>query len=210
MSGDIDRLLNSKTLQELSSLDTQVSKKLRSDEPIDIEYWEQLLGSIGVYKARAELDQVYKSIIDSRLIDLREQQVTEATTVKERLALLVFNFAEFSKDSCRSSELVELASVHPVEHSFALEPEPFLKLRPDDKGHEVVEESAFLDKVVSIMSPWTGPSFNILVGSRKGQDSQAEIYSSPTTPSRKKDSFFWNKAAKDFCPGSIATPSRNK
>lgn len=155
MSADIDRLLNSKTLQELSTLEAQVSKKLQSDEPIDVEYWEQLLGNIGVYKAKAELNQVYRSIIDSRLTDLRKQQAAEATNVKEKLALLISNFAEFPKHPCESPGLAKMPltlSLQPVTYSRRLDPEPFLKLRPEDKIHEVTEEGDFLDKIVSTIS----------------------------------------------------------
>ena len=152
---DIDRLLNSKTLQELSTLETQVTKKLQSDEPIDVEYWEQLLGSIGVFKAKAELDQVYKSIIDSRLTDLRKQQRVEALNVKEKLALLLSNFAELPSILHGSLGLAETSSIdslQSVSYSRKLDPEPFLKLRPEDKSHEIIEEGDFLDKIVSIIS----------------------------------------------------------
>lgn len=155
MLADIDRLLNSKNLQELSNLETQVTKKLQSDEPIDVEYWEQLLGSIEVYKAKAELDQVYKSIIDSRLTDLRKHQAAEATNVKERLALLVSNFAESPENLHASPGLAETSSIislQTIQYSRQLDPEPFLKLRPEDKVHELVEEGDFLDKIVSTIS----------------------------------------------------------
>lgn len=152
---DIDRLLNSKTSQELSVLETQVTKKLHSDEPIDVEYWEQLLGSIGVFKAKAELDQVYKAIIDSRLTDLRKQQAVEATNVKEKLGLLLSNFAEFPRirrGALGPGEMSSVDSLQSVSYSRQLDPEPFLKLRPEDKGHEIVDEGNFLDKNVSISS----------------------------------------------------------
>ena len=152
---DIDRLLNSKTLQELSILETQVTKKLQSDEPIDVEYWEQLLGSIGVFKAKAELYQVYKAIIDCRLTDLRKQQAAEATNVKEKLGLLLSNFAEFPRILQGALEPGEASSIdqtQSVSYSRKLDPEPFLKLRPEDKSYEIFEEGDFLDKNVSITS----------------------------------------------------------
>ena len=183
VSADIDRLLSSKSLQELNTLDTQVSMKLQSDEPIDVEYWEQLQGRIGVYKARAELHQVYKSIIESRLTDLRMQQAAEAKNVKERLALLVSNSAESPKLLCESSRPAESYSnplLQSVQYSRSLDPEPSLKLRPEEKVHEMFEESDFLDKLVSTTSPLTGSSFHSSIGSRKGQDSQTELCPSTT------------------------------
>jgi hypothetical protein len=155
VSADIDQLLDCKTLQELSRLETQVSTKLCSDEPIDVEYWEQLLSSIRVYKAKAELSHIYKSIIDSRLSVLREQQTAEAAIVKKKLALLVTNHAEPPQNPCGSSRLADISSslsIQPIKYSQRLDPEPYLKLRPEDKVYDVVEESDFLDIIVSMNS----------------------------------------------------------
>jgi hypothetical protein len=179
VSGDIDRLLICKTLPELGRLETQVSQKLRSDEPIDVEYWEQLLGSIGVYKAKAELNQVYSSIIESRLSDFRQQQAAEAKTMKERLAFLVSNVDKFPRSPRSSLGLADSSLT--IKYSRSLDPEPFLKLRSEDKAHEVFEESDFLDKVVSIKFPWICGPLNRCQGFRKTEDTETEIRSFPTT-----------------------------
>ncbi|KAG1063716.1 hypothetical protein G6F42_027152 [Rhizopus arrhizus] len=40
---DIHRVLSGKTVSQLSVLQNQIQKKLASNEPIDVEYWENLL-----------------------------------------------------------------------------------------------------------------------------------------------------------------------
>lgn len=156
VSVDVDRLLNPKSLKELDGLETQISAKLRSDEPIDVEYWEHLLSSIAVYKAKAELSKVYKCIIDSRLADLRQQQASEATIVKEKLALLLTGSKELreSASSQLSTYDTFLSSAPLVQYSRQLDPEPLLKLRPEDRSHDVVEEGDFINKIVSFNIFW--------------------------------------------------------
>jgi Cactus-binding C-terminus of cactin protein/Conserved mid region of cactin len=66
VSSDIDRLLSPKSYIELEALETQIRSKLDSNEPIDTDYWEQLLKALLVWKARAKLKKIYQSVLDSR------------------------------------------------------------------------------------------------------------------------------------------------
>lgn len=151
VSSDVDRLLSPKSLKELDILETQISAKLRSNEPIDVEYWEQLLSSIAVYKAKAELNEVYKSIVDSRLGNLRQQQASEATAVKEKLALLLTGSNPLPKlgSSRNIPDIAAPSSKLLVSYSPQLDPEPLLKLRSEDRVYDVVEEADFVNKIVS-------------------------------------------------------------
>ena len=153
VSADINRLLRPKSLEQLKALEAQITKKLKSNEPIDVEYWEQLLRSISVYKAKAELKNVYKAVIDSRLQKLKEEQRAEAELVKEKLALL----ASHADDTTHpigldlEDQSILKATVTPnVPYSKHLDPEPQLKIRAEDKGVDVVEESDFMNKIVSV------------------------------------------------------------
>ena len=85
---DIDRLLGPKSLDQLKVLEKQIARKLQSNEPIDIEYWEELLRSISVYKAKAQLDKFYRSIIHGRMAELRSEQQHEADLAKDKLRLV--------------------------------------------------------------------------------------------------------------------------
>lgn len=153
-------------MKELDALETQISAKLRSNEPIDVEYWEQLLSSIAVYKAKAELNEVYKSIVDSRLMSLRQQQASEATAVKEKLALLLTGSNPLPKLTSSRSMPNSAASSSKLLVSYCprLDPEPLLKLRSEDRAYDVVEETDFVNKIVS--SKYRRKALSTLIGIR--------------------------------------------
>ncbi|KAI1174026.1 cactus-binding C-terminus of cactin protein-domain-containing protein [Nemania sp. FL0916] len=66
VTSDVDRILGPKTLDQLQKLEVQIQAKLHSDEVVDTDYWEQLLKSLQVYKAKASLKNIYDTIIDNR------------------------------------------------------------------------------------------------------------------------------------------------
>lgn len=152
VANDVDRLFGTKSLEELKALETSISSKLDSNEPIDVEYWEQLLSSIDVYKAKAELNNVYKSILDSRLANLRQQQASEASIFKEKMALLLLSSSK-EQESANGQTLASEPVEPVVQYSRQFDPEPLLKLRAEDKGSDVVEELEFIDKIASFLLP---------------------------------------------------------
>ena len=151
VSAEVDRLLNPKSLTQLESLEKQISGKLQSNEPIDVEYWEQLLRNVAVYKSRAELNTVYKNIIQSRLNDLRQEQRAEAVLVRDKLALLTTtsNSEDLRPDGTSSN--IDNPKVEPpsVKYSRDLDPEPLLKLRAEDKSLDTIDETDFMEKLAS-------------------------------------------------------------
>lgn len=52
VESEIDQLLQGKTHEQLVQLQRQIQTKLGSGEPIDVDYWEGLLKSLLVWKAR--------------------------------------------------------------------------------------------------------------------------------------------------------------
>ena len=151
VSADVDRLLSPKTLIELEKLEKQISGKLQSNDPIDVEYWEHLLRNVAVYKSRAELNTVYKNIIESRLNDLRREQSAEAVLVRDKLALLtsISNPKDLRPDSTTSNVSLSNAEMPSFQHFQILDPEPLLKLRIEDKGLDTIDEKDFMDKLAS-------------------------------------------------------------
>jgi hypothetical protein len=139
VSSDIDRLLSPKTYEELEVLEGQINRKLDSNEPIDTDYWEQLLKNLLVWKARAKLKKVYQSVMESRLSTLRNHNLDEAETVRSRLQALLHD-GKLGHQSGSSSI---------SEYRKSWDPDPFLHLRPQDKSHEIVDESALLDRIVA-------------------------------------------------------------
>ena len=143
VSADIDRLLSPKNLAELTALERQISGKLKSNEPIDVEYWEQLLKSVHVFKARAELKSVYDSVVKSRLEKYRQEQRVEGDTLKRKLDLLLQTTASVDVRT------EDLNGTHSIQYSRKLDPEPELKLLPEDKHLETIEEAEVMKRYVS-------------------------------------------------------------
>ncbi|KAJ5888213.1 hypothetical protein N7495_008254 [Penicillium taxi] len=133
---DINKLLRPKTFEQLQALEVQVKRKLNSNEPIDTDYWEELLRSLTVWKARARLRTVYKSVIDERVRDLRKEQKCEAESIRAKLAPL----------APLASSQEQLACIDSVQFKN-LDPDPLLQLDQEAKGLERMDESVFLRQV---------------------------------------------------------------
>lgn len=52
VENDVSAILNGKSYEQLSQLQRQIQAKLSSGEPVDVEYWEGLLKSLLVWKAK--------------------------------------------------------------------------------------------------------------------------------------------------------------
>jgi hypothetical protein len=133
---DVDRILGSKSYEQLESLEKQIGQKLASNEPIDTDYWEHMLKSLLVWKARARLRRVSQAIVNSRLESVRKQQQEEANRVNNQLRAIL-DIAPFPSDDVSEQ----------VSSTAALDPEPFLKLRAEDRALESVDEKTFLSKI---------------------------------------------------------------
>lgn len=144
VAADINKLLSPKSYEQLQNLEVQVKRKLNSNEPIDTDYWEELLRSLTVWKARASLKNVYQAIIDERVRDLRRQQRQEAESIREKLAPL-------------APVVIAGDTTNPAEFE-GLDPDPMLQIRPEDKGLEIMDESAFLNQVVGFGLPLIYPN----------------------------------------------------
>ena len=153
VSADIDTLLSPKSLTQLKGLEEQIADKLQSNESIDVEYWEQLLRSVAVYKAKAELNIIYKSVIESRLSNLRQEQRIEAINLAKKLELLLSGHSDSISGQSLSSEdrpSDAFEDVPEIEYSKSLDPDALLKVRVEDKHLDIVEEEDFLEKAVRL------------------------------------------------------------
>jgi hypothetical protein len=145
VSADIDKLLAPKTYEQLETLEVQVKKKLDSDEPIDYDYWEQLLRNLRICKAKAKLRRVSQEIVRERLQALRKQQAEAAVAVQEKLR-----------------EKLGSTAATTVAYDAALDPQPLLKLRAEDKGLAQMDAQVFLDDLVSAALPCSALSYPAL------------------------------------------------
>ena len=137
MAADVDKLLAPKSLEELKKLEKQIGDKLQSNEAmVDFEFMEQCRRRIAVYKAKAELDQMYSSIVESRVSQIRHEQQRKAEIAIATLS------NEIAETVAHSS-----SSIH-AKPTTALDSEPQLKLRPEDKALDVIKEQDFLNRIV--------------------------------------------------------------
>lgn len=152
-----------------------MKKKLDSNEPIDTDYWEELLRSLTVWKARARLRNVYQAVIDERVRDLQKQQREEAGSIREKLAPLAPILTESN---------TSLSSINDFQ---GLDPDPLLQVRPEDKVLEIMDESAFLRQVVSVsqsVDMWD-PMLTLPLGTRAPKNSSYGLRSFATANCRE-------------------------
>lgn len=147
VAGNIDKLLAPKSLAELQKLEGQIRTKLSSNDPIDTDYWEHLLQSLLIYKARANLRKVTQSILESRLGGLRKQQAAEADALISRLQARLRVGLQASEQSSTISGGHAANQSPPDRHT--LDPEPLLRLRPEDKALDSSNEKEFAQDLVS-------------------------------------------------------------
>jgi hypothetical protein len=131
-------LLAPKSYEQLETLEVQVKRKLDSDEPIDYDYWEQLLRSLRVWKAKAKLRRVSQEIVKERLQALQKQQADAAASVQGK----IYDMLHAANASTQDGPTT-------VAYDAALDPQPLLKLRAEDKGLVQTEEKTFLDLVAN-------------------------------------------------------------
>ncbi|KAL0475823.1 mid region of cactin domain-containing protein [Neurospora intermedia] len=87
VAADVDRILAPKTLEQLEALEKQIRAKLQSNEPIDTDYWQSLLKSLLVYKAKAKLKQVCLEIKAARVEVLKAKDPERAKALEQADAL---------------------------------------------------------------------------------------------------------------------------
>lgn len=132
VSSDIEKLLAPKTYEELESLEKQIRAKLDSNEPIDTDYWQQLLDSLLIWKAKSKVKKVYKAVLDVRLKTLKRENEQEAKHAQQTLA-----------------SSLDGANIKTVSYSKSLDPDAALHLATKHKNLEVMDESTFLDQISS-------------------------------------------------------------
>lgn len=82
VASDVDQIMAPKTHEQLGALESQIKAKLQSTEPIDTDYWEGLLKSLLVYKAKAKLKEIDNAIREVRTGLLKEQNPEKAKALK--------------------------------------------------------------------------------------------------------------------------------
>lgn len=94
VSSEIDKILGPKTFEQLEALEKQIRAKLRSDEQIDTDYWEQLLKNLLVFKAKAKLKKICDQIKESRIEQLKLRNPAKAAALDEAASSVVSTSTE--------------------------------------------------------------------------------------------------------------------
>src|SRR5438270_13261032 len=66
VADDINKLLESKSLEQLEKLEDQIQTKLRGDERVDVDYWEQHIRSLKIWKAKAKVKAMHAPVLHKR------------------------------------------------------------------------------------------------------------------------------------------------
>ncbi|PWW72209.1 hypothetical protein C7212DRAFT_303292 [Tuber magnatum] len=196
VAGDVDKLFSSKSLEELQTLEAQIVRKLNSNEPIDVDYWNELLRSLRVWKAKASLKKIYGDVIKSRLEILVRQQKEEAKTVRAKLEAILSGpkgVPEGLQSEDEKKNVVYKES-RVVPYTTEMDPEPMLRLRHEEKGLESADEKAFLEHLEEERQKVRKMGY-VPVKAR-------QQYKAPY-----KKRFFWQKRALPKAPAPNAPPT---
>ncbi|TIB42516.1 hypothetical protein E3P86_00356 [Wallemia ichthyophaga] len=120
----IEMILQGKSLNQLSQLQQSIQVKLQSDAAIDMEYWENLLKSLLVHKAKAKLNDMHKLVLNNRLTQLREKQQLEAERMQSELTKSMKDDMHQAPKSKQPEEAPTTEAIKPDEYDPCMSPKP--------------------------------------------------------------------------------------
>ncbi|PNS13917.1 hypothetical protein CAC42_1408 [Sphaceloma murrayae] len=133
VAAQLDRVLGPKNLKELEALEKQVRQKLRSDEAIDVDYWENLLKRLAVHKARAQLRKVTMDVMGARMKSLRDESRQEARAFRD----------EVRRPLAASATVAAAKQID----TSSLDPDSCLRISTTDRKVPVVQHVDFCQRV---------------------------------------------------------------
>ncbi|CAM0142374.1 hypothetical protein VKS41_002132 [Umbelopsis sp. WA50703] len=170
VKSDIAVLLSNKSLDQLTALQSQVTKKLQSNEPIDVEYWENLLKELFIYKAKAKLRDMHQVLLTKRLEQLRLRQRLEAEKVQKELEEVLAMHGHVRGRGVQAGEGLEAEPVDEelteeqdkrfeetveedeaedsIRYERGMSPELFTKLSNEDKELEIIDTADDLNRLL--------------------------------------------------------------
>ena len=141
---DIDTLLASKSLVQLQLLQTQVEAKLASGGPVDVDYWEALMKSLLVFKAKAKLREMHASMLKKRLEQLKDKMKEEVDKVAQEL--VESENVQVADQLSENEE--EIEDVMDDEYHREMSPEPITNLGREDRDIDIVDEETDWRQIV--------------------------------------------------------------
>ncbi|KAG0271592.1 hypothetical protein BGZ95_000587, partial [Linnemannia exigua] len=166
-----------KTYEELTLLQGQITRKLGGGGVIDVEYWEALLKTLVVWKAKAKLNQIHQIILQKRLDQLKARQMREAEKEKAELAAVLAmrsqdvegnvsglrEVGEEHTEYLQEGDEIDLDSLMgpSIPYDRAMSPEPFDTLSREDQDLQVVDQwedwAEILDKRRQVLNKQFNP-----------------------------------------------------
>ncbi|KAG8713958.1 hypothetical protein FRC09_018156 [Ceratobasidium sp. 395] len=149
VESDITALLSGKSYEQLTQLQRQIQTKLSSGEPVDVDYWEGLLKSLLVWKAKAKLKSLHETVVRNRLEQLRKRQRDEAFQAQsELLAAAASRTTNFGGDMHAAAstsagapepEAKEEEAAEPYERGMSPELLDFSRLPYEERQVEMID-----------------------------------------------------------------------
>ncbi|KIJ56651.1 hypothetical protein M422DRAFT_197721 [Sphaerobolus stellatus SS14] len=153
VESEISALLSGKSYDQLVVLQRQVQGKLSSGEPIDTDYWEGLLKSLLVWKAKAKLKSLHEVVVRNRLEQLRKRQRDEAMQATKELlegvAKSVSHRAEAATTEIPQAD-VNQEEVEAYDRSMSPEPIDITKLSYDERDMDIVTVEDDLKALIAL------------------------------------------------------------
>ncbi|KYQ89168.1 hypothetical protein DLAC_10414 [Tieghemostelium lacteum] len=81
--GDIKKILQGKTYEELCQMETKYSQKLQSGGAMNVEYWESLLSQLKIYKSSAFIRETFLKNLKSKLSDMQHKELIDSIKAKD-------------------------------------------------------------------------------------------------------------------------------
>lgn len=166
--GRINTMLESKSTEELQQLQDQVRAKLASGEPVDVEYWERVLKSIVVWRAKARLRDMHEAVLSNRLEYLRRKQRGEAARQQQELLIQTGEDSEDEQqetvddaDTARAEADAEEAALEALYDPDEMEPTPIdpSRLSYEDRRLPIKTLREDLEELVAARRRVTGQLF---------------------------------------------------
>ncbi|KAL2312734.1 Cactin [Schizosaccharomyces pombe] len=86
VAGEVQRILAPKSFEQLEQLEAQIQKKLKSNVPLDTDYWVDLLNSLKSYKAIAYLKKTFNEELQIRKNRLDNEEWDKAFSDAKKLS----------------------------------------------------------------------------------------------------------------------------
>ncbi|PFH52659.1 hypothetical protein AMATHDRAFT_139448 [Amanita thiersii Skay4041] len=143
VEADITTLLSGKSYDDLAALQRKVQEKLSSGEPVDTDYWENLLKKLLVWKAKAKLKSLHEVVVRNRLEQLRKRQRDEALQAQEELlAGVARNASRKPVENIIPSEAVDqediTQEVEPYDRAMSPQLLDITRLSTDDRQIDII------------------------------------------------------------------------